>query len=47
MAIVRGANTQRFGTLITELTNQFAMGTDNYPEDPTALYEKVLVYSKR
>jgi hypothetical protein len=38
MALIRGANPQRYGMLIMDLANQHAMGIDNYPQDLMAAY---------
>ena len=35
-ALIRGADPSRYGTLITDLANQYAIGKDNYPIDITA-----------
>jgi len=44
IALVRGADPRRYGTLITELSNQYAMGMDNYPTDLTAAYGLLVNY---
>jgi hypothetical protein len=41
---IRGADPQRYGSLITELANQHAMGHDNYPSDLTAAYGLLVNY---
>lgn len=38
IALMQGANATRYGTLITDLSNQYTMGIDNYPVDITAAY---------
>ena len=35
MLMIRGADATRYGTLIVELSNQFAMGKDDYPKTMT------------
>ena len=35
MALIRGADPYRYGTLVMDLSNQHAMGIDNYPTDLT------------
>jgi hypothetical protein len=44
IALVRGAGPTRYGTLITDLSNQFAMGTNNYPLDLTSAYGLLVNY---
>ena len=44
MALVRGADTHRHGTLIMQLANDHAMGVDNYPSDLTAAYALLVNY---
>ena len=44
MALIRGADPQRYGTLIMDLANQHAMGIDNYPQDLTAAYALLVNY---
>jgi hypothetical protein len=44
MALIRGADPQRYGTLIMDLANQHAMGIDNYPHDLTAAYALLVNY---
>jgi hypothetical protein len=44
MALIRGADQQRYGTLIIDLANQHAMGIDNYPHDLTAAYALLVNY---
>lgn len=44
MALICGADMQRYGTLIMELTKQHAMGIDNYPHDLTATYALLVNY---
>jgi hypothetical protein len=44
MALIRGADPQRYGTLIIDLANQHAMGIDNYPHDLTAAYALLVNY---
>lgn len=36
VALIRGADPTRYGTLIAELANQYTMGTDRYPNDITS-----------
>ena len=43
-AVIRGADPTRYGTLITELANQFAMGKNDYPSDITAAYSMLVNY---
>jgi hypothetical protein len=38
MALIRGADPSQYGTLIIDLSNQHAMGIDNYPSDLTSAY---------
>jgi hypothetical protein len=38
IALVTGADPSNYGTLITHLSNQYAMGRDEYPCDETAAY---------
>jgi hypothetical protein len=44
MALIRGADPQRYGTLIIDLANQHAMGIDRYPQDLTAAYALLVTY---
>ena len=43
-AAIRGADPTRYGTLIAELSNQFATGKDNYPNDITGAYSMLVTY---
>ena len=43
-AVIRGADKTRFGTLITGLANQFALGKNDYPTDATAAYGLLVNY---
>jgi hypothetical protein len=38
IALLRGADPTRYGTLITDIANRFVMGSDVYPSDMTAAY---------
>jgi hypothetical protein len=42
--LIQGADPTRYSTLITELSNQFAMGKDDYPDDLTAAYNLLVNY---
>ncbi len=44
IALIRGADPTRYGTLITELSNRYAMGVDNYPLNITAAYGLLVNY---
>jgi len=44
IVFIRGVDPTRYGTLITDLANQFSMGFDNYPTDLTAAYGLVVNY---
>ena len=44
IALLRGADPSRYGTLVTELANQYAMGVDNYPDNLTAAYGLLVSY---
>jgi hypothetical protein len=41
---MRGADPTRYGTLIADLSNQYAMGIDNYPVDITSAYSLLVNY---
>ena len=43
-AHIRGADKTRFGTLITNLDNQFSNGRDEYPTDLTSAYGLLISY---
>jgi hypothetical protein len=45
IAYIRGADHTRFGILIAELANQYAMGTDNYPTDLNAAFSMLVNYT--
>jgi len=44
IALIRGADTTRYGTLIADLSNQYAMGKDDYPTDITSAYSLLVNY---
>jgi hypothetical protein len=44
IALDRGADPTRYGTLITDLSNQYAMGQDSYPSDMTSSYSLLFSY---
>jgi hypothetical protein len=44
MALIRGADPTRFGTLIAELSNQFALGRNDYPNNLNAAYSLLVNY---
>ena len=44
VALIRGADPTRYGTLIADLSNQFAMGINNYPSDITSAYSLLVNY---
>jgi len=44
IAFIRGVDPTRYGTLVTDLSNQYAMGIDNYPSDLTSAYGLVVNY---
>ncbi len=44
-ALIGGADPTRYGTLIGELSNQFAMGVDNYPLDITSAFGLLVNYT--
>jgi hypothetical protein len=44
IALVRGADTTRYGTLIPDLANQYSMGQDSYPNDMTGGYSILVIY---
>ncbi|KAI2506456.1 hypothetical protein MHU86_7971 [Fragilaria crotonensis] len=44
IALVTGADPSKYGTLIAHLSNQYAMGRDEYPCDETAAYNLLVNY---
>lgn len=44
IALIRGADRTRYGTLIDDLSNQYAMGKDEYPTDITSAYSLLVNY---
>jgi hypothetical protein len=44
MALIRGADPTRYGTLIAELSNQFALGRNDYPPDLNSAYSLLVNY---
>ncbi|KAI2499682.1 Reverse transcriptase (RNA-dependent DNA polymerase) [Fragilaria crotonensis] len=44
MALIRGADPTRYGTLLAELSNQFALGRNDYPTDLNAAYSLLVNY---
>jgi hypothetical protein len=38
IALVAGADCTKYGTLIDKLSNQYASGRDEYPEDKTGAF---------
>ena len=44
IALIRGADATRYGTLIVGLSNQYAMGKDDYPTDITSGYSLLVKY---
>ena len=44
IALITGASPTRYGTLITQLANEYAMGRDQYPEDMTTAYNLLVNY---
>lgn len=44
MALIRGADPTRYGTLIAELSNQYAIGRNDYPADLNAAYSLLVNY---
>ena len=44
VALIRGADPTRYGTLIAELANQYTMGTNGYPNDITSAYSLLVNY---
>jgi hypothetical protein len=44
MALLRGSDPTRYGTLLDHLANQFASGRDEYPKDLTAAYSLLVHY---
>lgn len=47
VALIRGADPTRYGTLIVDLANQYAMGVDNYPADITSAYSLLVNYKTK
>ena len=43
-ALIRGADKTRYGTLLAELSNQYAMGKDEYPTDISSAYSLLVNY---
>jgi hypothetical protein len=43
-ALIRSADPSRYGTLITALANQYAMGKDEYPKDITSAKSLLVMY---
>ena len=43
-ALIRNADPSRYGTLITDLANQYAMHKDNYPTDITSAKSLLVMY---
>jgi Reverse transcriptase (RNA-dependent DNA polymerase) len=43
-ALIRGADKERYGTLIQSLKNRFSSGKDEYPTDETAAYSLLTTY---
>ena len=46
MALIRGADPTRYGTLIAELSNHFAHDRDDYPKDLTLAYSLLLTTAR-
>jgi hypothetical protein len=44
ITLIRGADPTRYGTLIAELSNQYAMGKDEYPTDISSAYSLLVNY---
>ena len=44
IALIIGADPSKYGTLIAHLSNQYAMGQDEYPSDVTAAYNLLVNY---
>jgi Zinc knuckle len=44
MMFIRRADPTRYGTLIAELSNQYAMGKDEYPKDVSSTYSLLVNY---
>ena len=44
IALVTGADPTKFGTLIAHLSNQYAMGKDEYPTDETSAFNLLVHY---
>ncbi len=45
IALIRGADITRYGTLIAGLSNQYTAGKDNYPTDITSAYSFLVNYT--
>ena len=45
LAYIRGADPTRYGILVAELANQYALGNDNYPVDLTSAYSMLVNYT--
>ena len=43
-ALIRNADASRYGTLITDLPNQYAMGKEDYPKDITSAKSLLVLY---
>ena len=44
MALLRGSDATRYGSLLLDLANNFAAGRDNYPKDVIAAYSLLIEY---
>jgi hypothetical protein len=44
MALLRGSDSTRYGSLLLDLANNFAAGRDNYPKDVLAAYALLIEY---
>jgi hypothetical protein len=44
MALIRSADRSKYGTLITDLANQYAMGRDEYPTDVVSAKSLLVMY---
>ena len=45
MSLLRGSDATRYGSLLHELSNQFAAGRDHYPKDLLSAYSLLLEYT--
>lgn len=43
-ALIRGSDPSRYGTLVTDLANQYSKGKDEYPKDLTSAYSLLVNY---